>query len=107
MHFYNTHVLSDSCRFCLRVQRAFSFLLDVLLLDKAVLPGKTSKCFLEAHWGKKKIFQSDFFWPKQEIMNMDFLIKKSSSVEKITLLMENDMEGREKKKKKRRFMIRF
>lgn len=33
-------------------------------------------------------------------MNMDFLIKKSSSVEKITLLMENDMEGREKKKKK-------
>lgn len=30
---------------------------------------------------------------------MDFLIKKSSSVEKITLLMENDMEGRKKKKK--------
>lgn len=77
MHFYNTHVLSDSCRFCLRVQRAFSFLLDVLLLDKAVLPGKTSKCFLEAHWEKKKkIFQSDFFLAKTRNNEYGFPYKK-------------------------------
>lgn len=99
MHFYNTHVLSDSCRFCLRVQRAFSFLLDVLLLDKAVLPGKTSKCFLEAHWGKKKYSNQIFFLAKTRNNEYGFPYKKSSSVEKITLLMENDMEGRKKKKK--------
>lgn len=62
--------------------------------------------FSRSPLGKKKYSNQIFFWPKQEIMNMDFLIKKSSSVEKITLLMENDMEGR-KKKKKDRFMIRF